>query len=204
MAPEVAKDECYDKSVDVYSFGILLWELCTAEKPFFGYSGGKHLHQVVLGGQRPDLNPPQNGQNGNYKWPESLTKLMEECWSGSPSSRPTFTEIKQVLFGILNDEDASTSRSSDGEDVSTSESASKTRAISALLDDHPHPLLRSTRRRRMPGGGKLSAVFRSHDTLLPELSPHPAAPPPSGSGIKDKHNKRRLSWTFGLKRHESS
>merc|ERR1712183_1116963 len=34
MAPEVAKEQPYNTSVDVYSFAILLWQICTLETPF--------------------------------------------------------------------------------------------------------------------------------------------------------------------------
>ena len=34
MAPEVGNGEIYDRSADIYSFGILLWEICTLQKPF--------------------------------------------------------------------------------------------------------------------------------------------------------------------------
>ena len=76
MAPEIAKDCPYDKSVDVYSFGILLWEMCAAEKPFYGYSSGKHMQLVVIGGERPKMDS-QHTSN----WPMNLQWLMKRCWS---------------------------------------------------------------------------------------------------------------------------
>eukprot|EP00934_Nitzschia_sp_Nitz4_P000585 Nitzschia sp. Nitz4//scaffold190_size42200//30078//33516//NITZ4_007394-RA/size42200-processed-gene-0.52-mRNA-1//-1//CDS//3329540150//585//frame0 len=55
MAPEVARGKAYNKSVDVYSFGILLWEMCSLEKPYMGYSSKRHMKDVVLGGERPKM-----------------------------------------------------------------------------------------------------------------------------------------------------
>lgn len=97
MAPEVAKDQDYNESVDVYSFGILLWELCAAEKPFYGYGSGKHMQEVVLGGERPKL----DSSHTTY-WPSSLQWLMKKCWSQYTCVRPDFTTVKQVLKDILN------------------------------------------------------------------------------------------------------
>ena len=96
MAPEVAKECPYEKSVDVYSFGILLWELCSAEKPFYGYSSGKHMQQVVIGGERPKM----DSQHTAF-WPENLQWLIKHCWSPFPAARPSFTDCKQVLQDIL-------------------------------------------------------------------------------------------------------
>lgn len=96
MAPEVAKELHYNASVDVYSFGILLWELCSAEKPFYGYGSGKHMNQVVLGGERPKMDSAHTAF-----WPSNLQWLMKKCWSASSSDRPTFTFVKQVLEDIL-------------------------------------------------------------------------------------------------------
>ena len=44
MAPEVAKGWAYDKTVDVYSFGILLWEICALERPFSQYTKEEHTN----------------------------------------------------------------------------------------------------------------------------------------------------------------
>jgi serine/threonine protein kinase len=101
MAPEVAKECHYDKSVDVYSFGILLWELCSTEKPFFGYSSNKHMQKVVLGGERPKM----DGQHTS-EWPTNLKWLLSRCWSAFPAARPSFTDIKDVLRDILHEKDA--------------------------------------------------------------------------------------------------
>lgn len=117
MAPEVAKESPYNKSVDVYSFGILLWELCTGEKPFYGYSSGKHMQQVVIGGERP----PMDAQHTSF-WPNNLQWLIKHCWHNSPCLRPSFTVIKQTLLDILADKDSipvdllETSEEESGED----------------------------------------------------------------------------------------
>ena len=92
MSPEVARSIPYDKSVDVYSFGILLWEMCAMEKPFYGFSANKHMQQVVLGGDRPKLDTAHT-----QWWPVKLHWILKRCWSEDVSTRPTFTVIKETL-----------------------------------------------------------------------------------------------------------
>ena len=96
MAPEVAAEEPYDTSVDVYSFGILLHELTSLEKPFDGYSATRHMREVVMGGQRPRLDTPSTSW-----FPVKLQWLIKKCWSAKRSDRPTFSVIKQALVDIV-------------------------------------------------------------------------------------------------------
>lgn len=96
MAPEVATDKPYNRSVDVYSFAILLWELCSLEKPFQGYSSQKHLKDVIMGGERPKMDYAHTAL-----WPVSLQWLMKCSWSADPSQRPAFPVIRETLEGVL-------------------------------------------------------------------------------------------------------
>mmetsp|Transcript_10365 Transcript_10365/g.21021 ORF Transcript_10365/g.21021 Transcript_10365/m.21021 type:complete len:480 (+) Transcript_10365:179-1618(+) len=96
MAPEVAKKSqhnMYNKLVDVYSFGILLWEICAAEKPFAQYSVDDIMYHVVWRDERPKMRQ-------FHHWPEELKQLMSRCWSVSPDDRPSFTDVRQSLQAI--------------------------------------------------------------------------------------------------------
>eukprot|EP00549_Striatella_unipunctata_P006841 CAMPEP_0118717740 /NCGR_PEP_ID=MMETSP0800-20121206/28346_1 /TAXON_ID=210618 ORGANISM="Striatella unipunctata, Strain CCMP2910" /NCGR_SAMPLE_ID=MMETSP0800 /ASSEMBLY_ACC=CAM_ASM_000638 /LENGTH=80 /DNA_ID=CAMNT_0006624549 /DNA_START=11 /DNA_END=250 /DNA_ORIENTATION=- len=55
MAPEVARSQPYGLGVDVYSFGILLWEICAMKKPFWGVTQKEFKQQVAIGGRRPAM-----------------------------------------------------------------------------------------------------------------------------------------------------
>mmetsp|Transcript_24913 Transcript_24913/g.57483 ORF Transcript_24913/g.57483 Transcript_24913/m.57483 type:complete len:1009 (-) Transcript_24913:439-3465(-) len=71
MAPEVALSQPYNQKADVYSFGILLWELITYKKPFESLGRDSFYRRVVYGGERPQL---------HKKWPPNLSKLLSDCW----------------------------------------------------------------------------------------------------------------------------
>ncbi|XP_076898928.1 serine/threonine-protein kinase STY46-like [Bidens hawaiensis] len=91
MAPEVINHEPYDQKADVFSFGIVLWELVTAKIP---YENMTPL-QAALGvrqGRRPDC--PTNTH-------PKILELMEKCWATDPSVRPSFTEVKVELETFL-------------------------------------------------------------------------------------------------------
>jgi len=88
MAPEVAEGLPYNHKADVYSFGIILWEMNAGKRPFNGLSRDSFYEQIVHGGGRPSL---------NKKWPSELNKLISSCWSADIDSRPTF---RQIIFTI--------------------------------------------------------------------------------------------------------
>jgi serine/threonine protein kinase len=99
MAPEVADGLPYNWTVDVYSFGIILWEMNAGKKPFEGLNREMFYERVVHGGDRP---PVKN------KWPDALKSLMRDCWDDDPSSRPKFRDIIRRLDGMLSNEKAGT------------------------------------------------------------------------------------------------
>jgi serine/threonine protein kinase len=100
MAPEVAMDRPYNRSVDVYSFGILLWEMCSLEKPFAGYNSKKHMRDVVIAGERPKMD-----HSHTTYWPADLQWLITSSWSSKSEMRPTFTAIRENLQNIMGELD---------------------------------------------------------------------------------------------------
>jgi serine/threonine protein kinase len=92
MAPEVAKRERYNLSVDVFSFGILLWEICALQKPFDGYSELRHYNSVILGHQRPRMDIIKSD-----KWSVAIRDVMIHCWSPNWEDRPTFRDVVSTL-----------------------------------------------------------------------------------------------------------
>ncbi|KFR04811.1 Insulin receptor, partial [Nipponia nippon] len=88
MAPESLKDGVFTACSDVWSFGVVLWEISSlAEQPYQGLSNEQVLKFVMDGGY---LDQPDN-------CPERLHSLMQMCWQYNPKMRPTFIEIIEML-----------------------------------------------------------------------------------------------------------
>ncbi|XP_012542075.1 insulin receptor [Monomorium pharaonis] len=92
MAPENLSDGVFTSDSDVWSFGVVLYEILTlAEIPYQGFSNEEVLHHVLHKGM---LNIPRN-------CPETIQKIMEKCFKWRPSERPTFMEIVSELEPFL-------------------------------------------------------------------------------------------------------
>ncbi|XP_015358128.1 insulin receptor-related protein [Marmota marmota marmota] len=84
MAPESLKDGIFTTHSDVWSFGVVLWEIATlAEQPYQGLSNEQVLKFVMEGGVLEEL----------QSCPLQLQELMSRCWQQNPRLRPTFTHI---------------------------------------------------------------------------------------------------------------
>jgi len=88
MAPEVIEHAPYGAPADVFSFGILLWELLTARVPYEALSPLQAAVGVVQRGLRPTI--PST-------CPAELADLMRACWTRRPEDRPGFEELKGRL-----------------------------------------------------------------------------------------------------------
>jgi serine/threonine protein kinase len=100
MAPEVAKEEPYNESVDVYSWGILYWQVCALQTPFSKFTARAHSEQVVHGGLRPTL---------DKTWPLAWRQLQQRCWSSAASERPSMAHVLaqvQEFTRVLGADDA--------------------------------------------------------------------------------------------------
>ena len=75
-------------SVDIFSYAILLWEICSLEKPFVGYSEMQHINFVVQRGFRPKLESLKH-------WPDGLRAMISTCWR-----RPSFRDVVGTLLEI--------------------------------------------------------------------------------------------------------
>ncbi|KAG2469206.1 mitogen-activated protein kinase kinase kinase 10 [Polypterus senegalus] len=91
MAPEVIKLSLFSKSSDVWSFGVLLWELLTGEVPYREIDALAVAYGVAM--NKLTLPIPST-------CPEAFSRLLEECWSPNPHSRPSFNIILNQLLCI--------------------------------------------------------------------------------------------------------
>jgi serine/threonine protein kinase len=90
-APEIVKMERYTEKVDVYSFGIILWELITRQEPYGGQKGVQIAYAAAEQGLRPKV---------PAYCPPEYAELMQECWAARPDDRPSFEEILKRLFQL--------------------------------------------------------------------------------------------------------
>ncbi|GJT19913.1 serine/threonine-protein kinase EDR1-like protein [Tanacetum coccineum] len=90
MAPELLNGSStkVSEKVDVFSFGIVLWEILTGEEPYANMHYGAIIGGIVSNTLRPLIPKDCDGE-----W----RRLMELCWSPNPMLRPSFTEITNKL-----------------------------------------------------------------------------------------------------------
>lgn len=86
MAPEVLRGEEYSKAADVYSFGMILWEMISRKVPFHGYSAVQVIGLVGYGCRRPRT--PSG-------CPEPLGLLLRKALRSQPQSRCSFQELAE-------------------------------------------------------------------------------------------------------------
>jgi serine/threonine protein kinase len=87
QAPEVLQNAGVGKGTDVFSFGIMMWEMISGESPYEGLSLNE-MKSAVLAGARPSI---------KAGWSKEWTDIMRSCWAQDPSKRPTFVTLDQML-----------------------------------------------------------------------------------------------------------
>lgn len=78
---------------NVYSFGMVMWEMVTGEAAYAAYSPVQAAVGIAACGLRPEI--PKD-------CPQFLRNLMTKCWNNSPSKRPQFSEIVSLLMHHIN------------------------------------------------------------------------------------------------------
>ncbi|GBB90453.1 hypothetical protein RclHR1_01740030 [Rhizophagus clarus] len=96
IAPEVFKGSTFSKEADIYSFGMIMWELTTGCKPFAHVEHDINLIYKILDGERPKISEDT---------PECYSNLMRRCWDPDPKERPSieciFSNFGDWAFGIM-------------------------------------------------------------------------------------------------------
>ncbi|RIA85847.1 kinase-like domain-containing protein, partial [Glomus cerebriforme] len=84
IAPEIFKGSKFSKESDIYSMGMIMWELTTGCKPFAHVEYDHTLIYKILDGERPEITEDT---------PECYADLMKSCWDSDPTKRLSITNI---------------------------------------------------------------------------------------------------------------
>uniref|UniRef100_A0A674BXB3 mitogen-activated protein kinase kinase kinase n=1 Tax=Salmo trutta TaxID=8032 RepID=A0A674BXB3_SALTR len=84
MAPEVIRNEPVSEKVDIWSFGVVLWEMLTGEVPYKDVDSSA----IIWGVGNNSLNLPVP-----ESCPDGFKILLRQCWSCKPRNRPSFRQI---------------------------------------------------------------------------------------------------------------
>ncbi len=95
MAPEVLRGNRYTQAVDIYSFGIVAYEIVSGLPPYHQLAHNDFLALKICLGLRPELN--------NIKLPQLLKDLINRCLDADPLIRPTASELCEILNGWYNE-----------------------------------------------------------------------------------------------------
>jgi len=87
-APEVTKGQKYSEKVDVFGFGMILYEMFTRKVPFHQFEPVQASFKIA-NGERPEL----DSNIMDYRW----ISLIQQCWDQNPQNRPSFDSIQSTI-----------------------------------------------------------------------------------------------------------
>ena len=95
MAPELLDNKQYSLKVDVYSFAVVMWEICARKTPYYELSNPMAIMKyVTIDKKRPNMTII------DVNCPPKLLELIQICWQEDPEKRPQFSQILDVLAVI--------------------------------------------------------------------------------------------------------
>lgn len=103
IAPELFKRQKNTKASDIYSVGMLMWEIFSGYPPFDDRAHDMDLIQDICDGHRPPILP---------NMPVEYGKMMQKCWNDDPAKRPTIVDMikygKEEMKRVYDDPTANT------------------------------------------------------------------------------------------------
>ncbi|CAI2202152.1 10777_t:CDS:1, partial [Funneliformis geosporum] len=89
VAPEVLRGKTYTKAADIYSFGMILYEIITELPPFNDMPYNEVLAMKICQGLRPKFI--------DIKLPPFISQLIDRCLDADPLKRPTADELNDLF-----------------------------------------------------------------------------------------------------------
>jgi len=94
VAPEILQKQPYTQTSDIYSFGIIMYEVISGLHPYYDMVYNDHLALYICNGGRPRF---------NIIVPQLILHLIKRCLDANPLNRPTVKEIKEILSRWMNE-----------------------------------------------------------------------------------------------------
>jgi hypothetical protein len=112
---------------DIYSFGMIMWELITGRMPFWNQDNDIELMIKICKNFRPPIIKDT---------PKGYTELMQECWNSDLSKRPTTSSILKKLFYIKRVEEENPTKIIKPLDIGpiTTNKSDKSRSLSKMIN----------------------------------------------------------------------
>ena len=164
-APEVLCQAPVTVAADVYSYGVVLWEMLSLKRPFQGMSRAEHFERVIMEGERPPLSP---------EIPKAVQDLISKCWD--PYLRPTmkkvYDTVEEVLLfqadkpeisvlPVLNRSKSESIVKGKEEDAQSSSKTSKRHIRRTKTEDEPY----SSTKSRPVDGARRASRRQSHNNI---------------------------------------
>jgi serine/threonine protein kinase len=185
MAPEIMANQPYNCKVDVYSLGMLSWEVFAEAVPFSFLKRVWDLPRLVLDGMRPEL--PSD-------WPKGVRDVISDCWLQAPEKRPSAENVATALERVFEPlkKDYEKSRKSkaqavveddDGKQVPSKSRTAGTGQLDRIIEMGAHQVDEPT------GEGKVRRAADLRSTNDPDSEAPPSEVEPEETKPKKKKKK---------------
>ena len=155
MAPEMWESDHYTEKVDVYAFGMILWEMVTEQTPFKGKSSIQVATAVCKNNERPPI--PSS-------CPTTLKNLIQMCWHRDPEKRPSFKQIFHALS-----EKKTMFRHTDPRSINAILMLIKEEEKKRMNDPLQHLISRKTKRKKKERDEEYYQMQQRHKQLKEEI-----------------------------------